>query len=114
MGACETTPPATHARGTTQPAQPSQPITSRLSSLPVIGRRSPASSSFVLAAGLTADPGLRALDPDHATARTGTSEEKPAQQFRQSPARPPGHRARPARPLDKLIPHGCGLAGWAR
>jgi hypothetical protein len=48
MGACETTPPATHTRET-QPA-PSLP---RLS---IIGRRSPASSSFVLAAAL-----LRAL-----------------------------------------------------
>jgi len=59
MGACETTPPATHTRGT-QPA-PSLP---RLS---IIGRRSPASSSFVLAAAR-----LRALqlDPGHAAAET--------------------------------------------
>ena len=56
MGACETTPPTTHTRET-----PNTP----LSPGPIIGHRSPASSSFVLTAAR-----LRALqlDPGHAAA----------------------------------------------
>jgi hypothetical protein len=42
MGACETTPPTTHTRETAAP--------NTLPPAPIISRRSPASSSFVLAA----------------------------------------------------------------
>ena len=65
MGACETTPPASTSPGeTTQPASSTTPqIPEGSSSPPIIGRRLPASSSFVLAAtrlrALQLDPGPR-------------------------------------------------------
>jgi hypothetical protein len=58
MGACETTPPATHREHATRP--PGKPTaTDPPSSLSMISRRLPASSSSVLAAAR-----LRALQPD--------------------------------------------------
>jgi hypothetical protein len=57
----------------TQATQPRKPR----SSLPIIGRRLAASSSFVLACAL-AGAALQALQPDpaRATARTGSDEER--------------------------------------
>ena len=58
MGGCETTPPDSRT-DPGKPAPPSgrlihgKPQPGRLSSLAIIGRRSPASSSFVLASALT-------------------------------------------------------------
>jgi hypothetical protein len=57
MGGCETTPPDSR----TDPREASPPVhgkpqPSGLSSLAIIGRRSPASSSFVLARALTGAP----------------------------------------------------------
>ena len=61
MGGCETTPPdsRTDPREASTPANPpahGKPQPGRLSSLAIIGRRSPASSSFVLASALTGAP----------------------------------------------------------
>jgi hypothetical protein len=64
MGACETTPPTTHIRETAAP--------NALPPAPIISRRCPAPSSFVLAAtrlrALQLDPGQRG---SHNHAATG-------------------------------------------
>jgi hypothetical protein len=70
MGACETTPPTTRDRGNqTSDLRTRQPA-GGCSSLPIIGRRLPASSSFVLAAAR-----LRALQLDTAQ-RGGTNRQR--------------------------------------
>jgi len=110
MGACETTPPASTSRGN----QPSRPfrhpqIPEGSSSLPIIGRRLPASSSFVLAATQ-----LRALqlDPGPRDSTNLQRREKPAQQSPQA-RRPDRHRSpgQTTAPLDSKGPHGCKNAG---
>ena len=88
-----------------------QPIPGKgCSSLPIIGRRLPASSSFVLAPRLPARA-LRALQLDPGP-RDGTNRQrrgKATNQSRPAPAASDkGHRAKPARPLDTGGPHGCG------
>ena len=85
MGACETTPQTSTQPGTASPCQPATRDLAR-SSLPIIGRRLPASSSFVLAAAR-----MRALqlDPAPRGGRTG-----------QLPGRTPDHgHPSPAPPL---------------
>ena len=82
MGGCETTPPASRTdRGRQQPHAYRTPQLSRLSPLAIIGRRLPASSSFLLAAarlrGLQLDPGPRGRP------RTRQLRGKPAQQSSQ-------------------------------
>ena len=78
MGGCETTPPdsRTDPRKASTPANPvhGKPQPSGLSSLAIIGRRSPASSSFVLARALTGANGCgrSSLTPDR-RGGTGTS-----------------------------------------
>src|SRR5438477_11886413 len=85
MGGCETTPPDSR----TDPGKPAppggrlvhgKPQPSRLSSLAIIGRRLPASSSFVLARALTGAPaaGAPALTPDRAAARNQQLRGKPS------------------------------------
>ena len=66
---------ASHAPGTA--TTPHKPARKGPSSLPMIGRRSPASSSFVLAAAR-----LRALqlDPSRAATEPGSCEEDPEEQ----------------------------------
>ena len=77
MGACETTPPATHSPGnqqaTTSANQP-QPQEGS-SSLPMIGHRLPASSSFVLARSFLTGCGRSSWTPARATAHTSSDEE---------------------------------------
>src|SRR5215510_2301310 len=108
MGACETTPPTTPREPTPQSQPlPLQPAGS--SWPPMIGRRYPASSSFVLAGAL---PGARLralqLDPGHAPARTGSSKENHTNRHHPARRTPRSHRANSPRPLDNRIPHGCG------
>ena len=90
-------------RGTSQRSSaPANPEGS--SSLPMIGRRLPASSSFVLAAAR-----LRALQLDPGP-RDGTNRRRQGKATTTvTLTRPPklGHRARPPRPLDSNGPHGC-------
>ena len=103
----------THAPTPGKPAPPSgrlihgKPQPGRLSSLAIIGRRSPASSSFVLARALTGAPaaGASSLTPDRATAQTSSDEENPEQQSPQ-PGGPKsaGHQIRPPRPLTARTP----------
>jgi hypothetical protein len=113
MGACETTPPASTSPGEiTQPTLPRHPqIPEGSSSLPIIGRRLPASSSFVLAAtrlrALQLDPGLR--DGTNRQRRgKATTTVTPAR--RPNSHRPPGQTTAP---LDSKGPHGCGNVGAA-
>jgi len=107
MGGCETHSAADHT-----PREPSEPLfpsdRSRhagYSSPPMIGRRLPASSSFVLAAAR-----LRALqlDPGRTTAQKPAAARKPAISTTRQAAG--GHQARPPRALDKTGPHGWGYA----
>ena len=90
-------------RGTSQRSSaPANPEGS--SSLPMIGRRLPASSSFVLAAAR-----LRALQLDPGP-RDGTNRRRQGKATTTvTLTRPPklGHRARPPRSLDSNGPHGC-------
>src|SRR6516225_8490666 len=78
MGGCETTPGSrTDPPEASTPANPpahGKPQPSGLSSLAIIGRRSPASSSFVLARALTGANGCgrSSLTPDR-RGGTGTS-----------------------------------------
>jgi hypothetical protein len=80
MGACETLS-ASHVHPGNKPAgapTPSKPLNQQaLSSLPILGRRLPASSSFVLTGAL---PGARLralqLDPDRAPARNPAAASK--------------------------------------
>src|ERR1700746_2825825 len=72
MGACETTPPATHRE---HARDPQYPITAHAPPSPsIIFRRLPASSSFVLAAArlraLQLDPGRAAADPGQLRGRS--------------------------------------------
>jgi hypothetical protein len=74
MGGCETTPPDSR----TDPREASTPVhgkpqPSGLSSLAIIGRRSPASSSFVLARALTGAAGAGAPAGPAGAQRQGTS-----------------------------------------
>ena len=101
MGACETTPPATHR----EPAHdPDKPTATEPSSPSMIFRRLPASSSFVLAAArlraLQLDPWPRG-GKDRAAARKDP-EEQSAQ-----PGGARSHRVRSVRPLDTGGPYGC-------
>jgi hypothetical protein len=110
MGGCETTPPATHTRGRQTPIPPKPEGGS--SSLLMIGRRLPASSSFVLACALPGANRLRALqlDPGRAAPQTSSDEESHKNNPTPSPtAKRTGHRARPARLLDNRAPHGWGF-----
>ena len=100
-------PPSRPFRNTPDPEGPS--------SLPIIGRRLPASSSFVLAATR-----LRALQLDPRP-RDGTNQQrrgKPPQQSQPGGAKVTGHRARPPRLLTATTPMGAQtrLPGtpWAR
>jgi hypothetical protein len=110
-----------HPRGN-HPADPSttSQIPEGSSSLPIIGRRLPASSSFVLAATR-----LRALqlDPGPRDGTTGRDEE--SHNNTHPPARRPQSHRSPGQttaPLDSKDPHGCvnarsdALLGtsWAR
>src|SRR5262249_16546312 len=84
MGARETTPTTTsHPGHTAKPPSPSANPAGGSSSLPMIGRRLPASSSFVLAATR-----LRALqlDPGRTTAQPGSEEESHNTRHRPNPA----------------------------
>jgi len=98
--------------GTRHRHHPSNPLHQQApSSLPIIGRRLPASSSLVLAGALPGAPGRgrSSWTRDHAPARNGQLRAEPQQQA--IPTRRRGrHRARPARPLDNRGPHGCGYA----
>ncbi len=107
-----------HVRPLRQPSPPgNQPATLLIrpnpqggsSSLPMIGRRLPASSSFVLArAGRR---GLRALqlDPARATAQPAATRKSHKTVPPRNPAAASGgHRVRPPRPLDNRGLHGCG------
>jgi hypothetical protein len=93
MGACETHS-ASHTHrgrkhtGTTSSNPP--PNQQALSSLPIIGHRLPASSSFVLAGALPGRPGLRALqlDPDRAPARNPAAASKATTTGTTHPRRP--------------------------
>jgi hypothetical protein len=92
MGACETTP-TSHSYPEASPTIPEprqQPITSKVLPLPIIGRRSPASSSFVVAR----PPGarLRALQLDSGPrdgTKTGTYEES----HKHGPTQPSGTKS---------------------
>jgi len=80
MGACETTPPTSHAPGKPSQRPPYNTSTSGKgsSSLLIIGRRLPASSSFVLArACRRGAAGASSLTPVRATAENRSDEEKP-------------------------------------
>jgi hypothetical protein len=92
MGACETTPTTTHDRGSQQATSAQDYPTGRwpASSVPIIGRRPAASSSFVLACAFQAQHRLRALQLDsaRATAQTGSDEES----HNNSPHPQPGGR----------------------
>ncbi len=75
--------PATHTGTPAADPEPQQPKTSKdSSSLPIIGRRSPASSSFVPARALPGahGSGRSSWTPDHATARTRHLRGKSAEQ----------------------------------
>jgi hypothetical protein len=104
MGGCETTPPDSRT-GPGTPANTSSTATTtrQLSSLAIIGRRLPASSSFLLAAarlrGLQLDPRPRG-GAELAAVRNA--------QHNSQPRRLPGHRVRTARSLDSEGPMG----GW--
>jgi hypothetical protein len=107
MGACETTPPTAQPRGhrrpPTPPTPPTPPRTS--SSPPMIGCRSPASSSFVLAAAR-----LRALQLDPGPTRQPEPRQLSGRATKQSPpARQPhaSHRARTPRLLTARVPMGA-------
>ena len=102
MGACETTPPATHREHSTRPLI-SQPQTTP-SSPSRISRRLPASSSFVLAAAR-----LRALqlDPWPRGGKTRAAARKIQKNSQPSPAAARSHRVRSVRPLDTGGPYGC-------
>jgi DDE superfamily endonuclease len=110
MGACETTP-ATRCTPREPASDPRTPSThgKGCSSPPIISRRLPASSSFVLArACRRGAAGAPALTPARAAAHTGSSEEKPQLQSHPPTRRPrPGHRVNSARTLDSGGPHGC-------
>jgi hypothetical protein len=106
-----------HVRPLRQPSAPGkQPATLLIrpnpqggsSSLPMIGHRLPASSSFVLArAGRRGAAGAPA-GPRPRDGTTGSDEEKPQNSPAPNPAAPAGHRVRPPRPLDNRGLHGCG------
>jgi len=74
MGGCETTPPDSRIDPRNQHPVHGKPQPSGLSSLAIIGRRLPASSSFVLARALTGANGCgrSSLTPDR-RGGTGTS-----------------------------------------
>src|SRR5512135_2208492 len=111
MGACETTPTTTRPGGHQQRPPHTRQPTGGCSSLPIIGRRLPASSSFVLAA--PAGAALRALqlDPGPARRHKPAATRKATTTVPPQPRRPrPGHRVGPARPLDSWGPYGCGYA----
>jgi hypothetical protein len=113
MGACETTPTTTRDRG--KPASDPRTKTThqeKRSSLPIIGRRLPASSSFVLARAKGAALRALQLDPDRATAQTGSHEESHNHSPTQTRRRRTGHRVDPPRPLDSWGPYGCGYVMW--
>ena len=78
MGACETTPPATHSPGNQQAAT-STPTSHNPrqgpSSLPMIGHRWPASGSFALARSFLTGCGRSSWTPARATAQTSSDEE---------------------------------------
>jgi len=98
MGACEATP-ATHShnRGKDRAKRPRQPRTTQQkgsgSSLPIVGRRLAASSSFVLARLPARRCGRSSLTPARTTAQTGSDEETRQQQSHQ----PGGQRTKATR-----------------
>jgi len=107
MGACETTP-TSHAHRGSQPTDPRPQQPAGSSSLPIIGRRSPASSSFVLAPR----PPRAPTAPGAPTGPRTTRRHEPGTCKESQQNRPPSpttrsHRVRSARPLDKQDPHGC-------
>src|SRR6266516_4670268 len=108
MGACETTPTTTRDRGN-QPSGPShaQPA-GGYSSLPIVGRRSPASSSFVLARACQARRGGRSSLTPPSRRHKPAATRKATTKVPPQPRRPrTGHRVYPARPLDSWGPYGC-------
>src|SRR6266699_2682928 len=108
MGACETTPPATHREHAHDPRQANRETTLPRSLR--IFRRLPASSSFVLAAAR-----LRALQLD-SWPRGGEDQQLRGRIQKNSQAQPGGarsHRARSVRPLDTGGPYGCRIEGVA-
>ena len=114
MGGCETTPPDLRTTRETAPATPApHPQPGRKpSSLAIIGRRLRTSSSFVLARALTGANGCgrSSLTCGRAAARNTAAAREASTTT--SPAISPGHRDRPARPLDSDSPHGrliCAL-----
>src|SRR5215472_10055516 len=74
----------------------------------MIGRRLPASSSFVLAGALPGAPGCGRSSWTPAARRHRTRQLRGSQQPAPPARRPQGHRARPPRALDRT-----GLHGWA-
>jgi hypothetical protein len=111
MGACETTPTTTHTTG--KPAHPTPgPRTHNQQALPrprssaAAGRRQARSSSPAPCRALWA-PGAPAGPRTTRRHEPAAREEGQHNSPTQSPAAR-GHQARPARPLDKQDPHGCG------
>jgi hypothetical protein len=81
MGACETTPTTSRDRGTSQRPPHDNHAQEGCSPLPIVGRRLPASSSFVLAPRLPARRcGRSSLTPARPAAQTGSDEETGQQQ----------------------------------
>ena len=104
MGGCETTPPDSR----TDPGKPAPPVHGKpqpagLSSLAIIGRRSPASSSFLLAAARLR--GLQ-LDPRPRNGREPAATRKPSTTANPALTRPPGQDS--TRSLTAKAPMG----GW--
>ena len=104
MGGCETTPPDSR----TDPGKPAPPVHGKpqpagLSSLAIIGRRSPASSSFLLAAARLR--GLQ-LDPRPRNGREPAATRKPSTTANPALTRPPGQDR--TRSLTAKAPMG----GW--
>jgi len=93
--------------GTPHPS-PNPPAQKSSSCPSMIHRRSPASSSFVLAAAR-----LRALQLDPGPrdgGQTGSYQEEQTTS-QPKPGGASGHQVRPPHPLDSRGPHGCGSAG---
>src|ERR1700756_697924 len=107
MGACETTPLATHREHAHDP--PDNPTATGPSPPSMIFRRLPASSSFVLAAAR-----LRALQLDswpRGEKTPGQLRGRIQKNSQPQPGGAPSHRVRFVRPLDTGGPYGCRWQG---
>src|SRR6185312_6181986 len=105
IGACETTPHATHRDRHATPDKP-KPQPKPLPRPAMIFRRLPASSSFVLAAAR-----LRALQHDSwpRDGKTRAAARKDPEEQSAQPGGARSHRARSVRPLDTGGPYGCRI-----